>query len=60
MKKPNERVRARMAAEMRQLPPQAMPEGVQPLNPGLLMIERIRANQQAKVRSVVRPVLKSE
>ncbi|MHB1087106.1 MAG: hypothetical protein ACYCZ0_05155 [Minisyncoccota bacterium] len=54
MKKFNKEVAERIQREMERVGVGDMPEGVQPLNPGYFMLERIRALGAPKQRSAVR------
>ena len=42
-----------------QLPAEVVPRGVQPLNPGYFLVERIRTQARPKVKSAVRKQLES-
>lgn len=57
MKKHNEKVAERIQREMKRVGLPELPEGVQPLNPGYFMLERIRDRGAVKERSAVRAQL---
>lgn len=55
-----ESVAARMTRLRAQLPAEVVPRGVQPLNPGYFLVERIRTQARPKVKSAVRKQLESK
>ena len=57
MKKPNARVAERIKKERTRVGVDRPRTGVQPLNPGFFLLERIRAKGAPKARSAVRAQL---
>jgi len=59
LKKANKRVAERVAREVKRLGREKLPEGVQSLNPGFFLMQRIRAQGAPKQKSVVRAQLRA-
>ena len=58
--KHNEKIAARVKHEIKRLPKEIVPEGVQLLNPGFFLMERVRANTGVKERATVRTTMKEQ
>lgn len=56
--KPNQKIADRIKREIERLPDVEPSEGVQSLNPGFFLVQRIRDNTSPKQRAVVRADMK--